>query len=171
MSGFFWMIVTENPVSIGLSHKRFLFIYIPEKFRMLVKFRVPVMLQSFGFPHFLVLPFMMLTSFYLVVLSDSRFSIEGDKSKSNIFVFRFKAPAAAPRVSLEAVLNLTDWVSASSWTNHGGWGNTHADGPGPGWYVPSTPSLCRAPSRFHGLSSLGEDAQGESGDYFSVEEG
>lgn len=105
------MKVTENPVSIGLSHKRFLFIYIPGKFRMLVKFRVPVMLQSFGFPHFLVLPFMMLTSFYLVVLSNSRFSIEGDNSKSNIFVFRFKAPAATLRVSLEVVLNLTDWVS------------------------------------------------------------
>ena len=73
-----------------------------------------MILQNSVFPHFLVLPFMMLTSFYLVVLSDSRFSIEGDKSKSNIFVFRFKAPAAAPRVSLEAVLNLTDWVSASS---------------------------------------------------------
>lgn len=69
------------------------------------------MLQSFGFLHFLVLPFMMLTSFYLVVLSNSRFSIEGDNSKSNIFVFRLKAPATALRFSLEVMLNLTDWVS------------------------------------------------------------
>lgn len=64
------------------------------------EFGAPGMLQSFGFLHFLeFLPFMMLTSFYLVVLSNSRFSIEGDNSKSNIFVFRLKAPAAALRFS------------------------------------------------------------------------
>lgn len=118
------------------------FFLTPENFRMPARFRVPAMLQGFGSPDFLTLPSMTLTLLHRVVLSYSRFSTEGDNSKSNILLMLRLSACCCPYIFIRSDAE-SHWLGLmpSPEAIMVAGEIQHADGLGPGWYVPPTPEV------------------------------